>query len=131
MQRLMAGGVKVVSTSSGMEFDGAASDAIVKATRDAILAFMAHKARRTISTAERCSGKASKSSNVRCRRSKISIIRGSWPGVTCTERQVSKSVILIGVYFSPLTGAECCAATHSQEERFDLDALSVNPALIE
>ena len=41
MQRLMAEGVKVVCTLNGMEFDGAATDAIAKATRDAILAFMA------------------------------------------------------------------------------------------
>lgn len=41
MQRLMAEGVKVVCTLNGMEFDGAATDAIQKATRDAILAFMA------------------------------------------------------------------------------------------
>lgn len=41
MQRLMAEGVKVVCTLNGMEFDGAATDAIRKATRDAILAFMA------------------------------------------------------------------------------------------
>ena len=41
MQRLMAEGVKVVCTLNGMEFDGAAKDAIQKATRDAILAFMA------------------------------------------------------------------------------------------
>jgi putative DNA-invertase from lambdoid prophage Rac len=41
MQRLMREGVKVVCTLNGMEFDGAATDAIQKATRDAILAFMA------------------------------------------------------------------------------------------
>lgn len=41
MQRLMAEGVKVVCTLNGMEFDGAAKDAIHKATRDAVLAFMA------------------------------------------------------------------------------------------
>lgn len=41
MQRLMAEGVKVVCTLNGMSFDGAATDAIQKATRDAILAFMA------------------------------------------------------------------------------------------
>lgn len=41
MQRLMKEGVKVVCTLNGMEFDGAATDAIQKATRDAILAFMA------------------------------------------------------------------------------------------
>lgn len=41
MQRLMVEGVKVVCTLNGMEFDGAATDAIQKATRDAILAFMA------------------------------------------------------------------------------------------
>lgn len=41
MRRLMAEGVKVVCTLNGMEFDGAATDAIQKATRDAILAFMA------------------------------------------------------------------------------------------
>lgn len=41
MQRLMREGVKVVCTLNGMEFDGAATDPIQKATRDAILAFMA------------------------------------------------------------------------------------------
>jgi putative DNA-invertase from lambdoid prophage Rac len=41
MQRLMKEGVKVICTLNGMEFDGAAKDAIQKATRDAILAFMA------------------------------------------------------------------------------------------
>lgn len=41
MQRLMLEGVKVVCTLNGMQFDGAATDAIQKATRDAILAFMA------------------------------------------------------------------------------------------
>ena len=41
MQRLMKEGVKVVCTLNNMEFDGAATDAIHKATRDAILAFMA------------------------------------------------------------------------------------------
>jgi putative DNA-invertase from lambdoid prophage Rac len=41
MQRLMREGVKVVCTLNGMEFDGAAKDPIQKATRDAILAFMA------------------------------------------------------------------------------------------
>lgn len=40
MQRLMAEGVKVVCTLKGMEFDGATTDPIHKATRDAILAFM-------------------------------------------------------------------------------------------
>ncbi|PMY00876.1 recombinase family protein, partial [Pseudomonas sp. GW460-13] len=33
--------VKVVCTLNGMEFDGQATDAIAKATRDAVLAFMA------------------------------------------------------------------------------------------
>lgn len=41
MRRLMEEGIKVVCTLNGMEFDGAATDAIHKATRDAILAFMA------------------------------------------------------------------------------------------
>jgi putative DNA-invertase from lambdoid prophage Rac len=41
MQRLMREGVKVVCTLNNMEFDGAAKDPIQKATRDAILAFMA------------------------------------------------------------------------------------------
>ena len=41
MQRLMAEGVKVICTLNGMEFDGSTTDAIRKATRDAILAFMA------------------------------------------------------------------------------------------
>ena len=41
MRRLMDAGVKVVCTLNGMEFDGQATDAIAKATRDAVLAFMA------------------------------------------------------------------------------------------
>ncbi|WP_011299443.1 recombinase family protein [Cupriavidus necator] len=41
MQRLMAMGVRVECTLNGMVFDGAATDAIAKATRDAVLAFMA------------------------------------------------------------------------------------------
>jgi len=41
MQRLMANGVRVECTLNGMVFDGAATDAIAKATRDAVLAFMA------------------------------------------------------------------------------------------
>ncbi len=41
MQRLMSEGVKVICTLNGMEFDGSTNDAIKKATRDAILAFMA------------------------------------------------------------------------------------------
>ena len=41
MRRLMAEGVKVVCTLNNMEFDGAATEVIQKATRDAILAFMA------------------------------------------------------------------------------------------
>jgi len=41
MRRLMDAGVKVVCTLNGMEFDGQATDAIQKATRDAVLAFMA------------------------------------------------------------------------------------------
>lgn len=41
MRRLMEEGVRVVCTLNGMAFDGAATDAIQKATRDAILAFMA------------------------------------------------------------------------------------------
>jgi putative DNA-invertase from lambdoid prophage Rac len=41
MRRLMDMGVLVRCTLNGMEFDGRASDAIAKATRDAVLAFMA------------------------------------------------------------------------------------------
>lgn len=41
MRRLMDKGVKVRCTLNGMEFDGEATDAIAKATRDAVLAFMA------------------------------------------------------------------------------------------
>lgn len=41
MRQLMDMGVKVVCTLNGMEFDGTATDPIKKATRDAILAFMA------------------------------------------------------------------------------------------
>jgi putative DNA-invertase from lambdoid prophage Rac len=41
MRQLMDTGVKVVCTLNGMEFDGTATDPIKKATRDAILAFMA------------------------------------------------------------------------------------------
>jgi DNA invertase Pin-like site-specific DNA recombinase len=41
MRQLMDMGVKVVCTMNGMEFDGTATDAIAKATRDAVLAFMA------------------------------------------------------------------------------------------
>jgi putative DNA-invertase from lambdoid prophage Rac len=41
MQRLMREGVKVVCTLNNMAFDGAAKDPTQKATRDAILAFMA------------------------------------------------------------------------------------------
>lgn len=41
MQRLMQAGVRVECTLNGMVFDGAATDAIAKATRDAVLAFMA------------------------------------------------------------------------------------------
>jgi DNA invertase Pin-like site-specific DNA recombinase len=41
MRQLMDMGVRVVCTLNGMEFDGTASDPIKKATRDAILAFMA------------------------------------------------------------------------------------------
>ena len=41
MQALMASGVKVVCTLNGMTFDGTATDGIAKATRDAVLAFMA------------------------------------------------------------------------------------------
>lgn len=40
MRELMAMGVKVVCTLNGMEFDGSATDAIAKATRDAVLAFL-------------------------------------------------------------------------------------------
>ncbi len=41
MRRLMDKGVRVECTLNGMVFDGAATDAIAKATRDAVLAFMA------------------------------------------------------------------------------------------
>ncbi|GJH23810.1 recombinase family protein [Caballeronia novacaledonica] len=41
MRQLMDMGVKVVCTMNGMVFDGTATDAISKATRDAVLAFMA------------------------------------------------------------------------------------------
>jgi DNA invertase Pin-like site-specific DNA recombinase len=41
MQRLMKAGVRVECTLNGMVFDGGATDAISKATRDAVLAFMA------------------------------------------------------------------------------------------
>lgn len=41
MRRLMDAGVTVVCTLNGMTFDGRATDAISKATRDAVLAFMA------------------------------------------------------------------------------------------
>jgi putative DNA-invertase from lambdoid prophage Rac len=41
MQRLMALGVHVECTLNGMVFDGRAKDPIEKATRDAVLAFMA------------------------------------------------------------------------------------------
>ncbi len=41
MRRLMALGVRVECMLNGMVFDGAATDAIAKATRDAVLAFMA------------------------------------------------------------------------------------------
>jgi DNA invertase Pin-like site-specific DNA recombinase len=41
MRELMDMGVKVVCTMNGMEFDGAATSAIHKATRDAVLAFLA------------------------------------------------------------------------------------------
>ena len=41
MRQLMDMGVKVICTLNSMEFDGTATDAIKKATRDAILAFMA------------------------------------------------------------------------------------------
>lgn len=41
MRRLMDAGVRVECTLNGMVFDGAATDAIAKATRDAVLAFMA------------------------------------------------------------------------------------------
>jgi len=41
MQELMKMGVKVICTLNGMQFDGTATDPIKKATRDAILAFMA------------------------------------------------------------------------------------------
>ncbi|MDQ1817467.1 recombinase family protein [Massilia sp. CCM 9210] len=41
MQLLMSMGVKVVCTLNGMTFDGTATDPMLKATRDAVLAFMA------------------------------------------------------------------------------------------
>ncbi|CAN0619577.1 putative DNA-invertase from lambdoid prophage Rac [Burkholderia multivorans] len=41
MRRLMDMGLLVRCTLNGMEFDGRATDAIAKATRDAVLAFMA------------------------------------------------------------------------------------------
>lgn len=41
MQELMRMGVKVVCTLNGMTFDGTATNAIDKATRDAVLAFIA------------------------------------------------------------------------------------------
>lgn len=41
MQQLMGMGVKVVCTLNGMSFDGTATDPMLKATRDAVLAFMA------------------------------------------------------------------------------------------
>jgi putative DNA-invertase from lambdoid prophage Rac len=41
MQQLMGMGVKVVCTLNGMEFDGTATEPMLKATRDAVLAFMA------------------------------------------------------------------------------------------
>jgi putative DNA-invertase from lambdoid prophage Rac len=41
MRRLMDKGVQVRCTLNGMTFDGRATDAIAKATRDAVLAFMA------------------------------------------------------------------------------------------
>lgn len=41
MQRLMRARVRVECTLNGMVFDGGATDAISKATRDAVLAFMA------------------------------------------------------------------------------------------
>lgn len=41
MQELMRMGIKVVCTLTGMQFDGTASNAIDKATRDAVLAFIA------------------------------------------------------------------------------------------
>lgn len=41
MRQLMDMGVKVVCTLNGMEFDGTATEPMLKATRDAVLAFMA------------------------------------------------------------------------------------------
>lgn len=41
MRELMDMGVKVVCTLNGMSFDGTATDPMLKATRDAVLAFMA------------------------------------------------------------------------------------------
>ncbi|OAK91757.1 resolvase, partial [Ralstonia pseudosolanacearum] len=41
MRRLMDMGVRVECTLNGMAFDGGATDPIEKATRDAVLAFMA------------------------------------------------------------------------------------------
>jgi putative DNA-invertase from lambdoid prophage Rac len=41
MRQLMSMGVKVVCTLNGMSFDGTTTDPMLKATRDAVLAFMA------------------------------------------------------------------------------------------
>lgn len=41
MRELMDMGVKVICTLNGMSFDGTATDPMLKATRDAVLAFMA------------------------------------------------------------------------------------------
>jgi putative DNA-invertase from lambdoid prophage Rac len=41
MQSLMKMGVKVICTLNGMEFDGTTTEPMLKATRDAVLAFMA------------------------------------------------------------------------------------------
>ncbi len=41
MEQSMGMGIKVVCTLNGMEFDGTATEPMLKATRDAVLAFMA------------------------------------------------------------------------------------------
>lgn len=41
MRQLMGMGVKVICTLNGMSFDGTTTDPMLKATRDAVLAFMA------------------------------------------------------------------------------------------
>ena len=41
MRQLMGMGIKVICTLNGMEFDGTVTEPMLKATRDAVLAFMA------------------------------------------------------------------------------------------